>query len=109
MAGVAYIASPIPRLVCLEVIEALRAALRNGSVVTMMRIEAVVDMAIEAVRAVKPGASSEKYPAHKPIGPIVAVRSTVVWSIVEIPVRTHGSHANVYANRNLGAPHGCRA
>jgi hypothetical protein len=70
-----------------------------------MGIKAVVDVAVKAVRAVKPGASSKKHPANKPIGPIVAVRSTVVWFIVEIPVRAYGSHADVYADGNLCSRH----
>jgi hypothetical protein len=107
MASVAYVASPIPRLVSLEVIEALRSALRQRSIVTVMRIKAVVDMAEKAVRAVKPGASSDKHPANKPIGPIIAVRSTVIWSIVEVPVRAQGSRPDVHADSNLGSRHRC--
>jgi len=109
MASLAYVASPIPRLVSPEVVEALRPALRQRSTVTVMRIKAVVDMAVKAVRAMKPGTSSKKHPANKPIGPIVAVRSTVIWGIVEIPVRTHGSHSDVYADGNLGSRHRCTA
>jgi len=109
MAGVAYVASPIPRLVCPEVVEALRPALRQRPNVTVMRIKAVVDMAEKAVTAVKPGARSKKHPANKPVGPIVAVRSTVIWFIVEIPIRTHGSRSDVYADGNLGLRHRCTA
>jgi hypothetical protein len=109
MAGIAYVASPVARLVSLEVVEALGAALRERSCVTMMRIIAVVDVAEKAVGAVKPGASSKKHPANKPIRAIVAVRSTVIWGIVEVSVRTHRSHADVYADRNLGWRHGCTA
>jgi hypothetical protein len=109
VASVADIASPIPRLISLEVVEALRTALGDRASVTVMRIIAVVDMAVKAVRAVKPGASSKKHPANKPIGPIVAVWSTVVWGIVEVPVRTDGSYSDVYADGNLGWRHGCTA
>jgi hypothetical protein len=109
MASLAYVASPIPRLVSLEVVEALRPAPRQRSNVTVMRIIAVVDMAVKAARAVKPGASSKKHTANKPIGPIVAVRSTVIWGIVEVPVRTHGSRSDVYADGNLGSRHRCTA
>ena len=109
MAGVAYVASPIPRFVSLEVVEAPRTALRQRSIVTVMRIKAVVDMTVEAVRSVKPGPSSNKQPANKPIGPIIAVWSAVIWGIVEVPVRTHGSHADVYAHGNLGRRHRCTA
>jgi hypothetical protein len=109
MAGVAYVASPISRLVSLEVVEALRPALRQRSGVTVMRIKPVIHMSIKAVRAVKPRACSKKHPANKPIRPVVTVRSTVIWGIVEVSVRAHGSRSDVYANRNLSLRHGCRA
>jgi hypothetical protein len=102
MAGVADMASSVPRLVPVEVVELLRAMFRQRSTVTVMRVIAVVDVAVEAMRAVKPGASSDKYPANKPIRPIVAVGSTVIGSIVEIPIGTDGRRPNVYANANLG-------
>jgi hypothetical protein len=106
MAGVANVASPIPRLVPLEVVEALRPALRQRSNVSVMWIEAVVNMAVKAVTAVKPRASSKKHPTNKPVGPIVSVRSTVIGLIVEVSVRAHGSHSDVYADGNLGWRHG---
>jgi hypothetical protein len=105
MARVAHVAPPIARLVSVEVIKALRSALRQRSSVTVMRIIAVVDMAIKAVMAVKPGARSKKHPANKPIGSIVAVRSTVIGRVVEVSVRTHGSRPDVYADGNLGWRH----
>jgi hypothetical protein len=105
MAGVAYVASPIPRLISLEVVEALRPALGQRSNVTVMRIKAVVNMAVKAVTAVKPGAGSNKYPTNKPVGPIVPVRSTVIRSIVEVPVRAHGCHSDIYADGNLSWRH----
>jgi hypothetical protein len=109
MASVAYVASPISRLVSLEVVEALRPALRHRSSVTVMRIKAVIDMSVKAVTAMKPRAGSKKHSASKPIRPVVAVRSTVIGGIVEVSVRTHGSHSDVYANGNLSWRHRCRA
>jgi len=109
MASFAYVASPISRLVGLEVVEALRPALRQRSSVTVMRIEPVIDMSVKAVRAVKPRACSNKQPASKPIRPVVAVRSTVIWSIVEVSVRTRGSRSDVYTDGNLSLRHRCRA
>jgi hypothetical protein len=107
MASVAYVTSSIARLVCLEVVEALRPALRHRTRVTVMRIIAVVDMSVKAVVAVKPRTRSDKHPAQKPIRPVVAVRSTVIGSIVEVSVRTHGSHSDVYANLNLRLRYRC--
>ncbi len=109
MASFAYVASPISRLVCVEVVEALRPALRQRSSVTVMRIKPVIDMSVKAVRAVKPRTCSKKHPANKPIGPVVTVRSTVIRVVVEVSVRTHGSWPDVYANGNLRLRHRCRA
>jgi hypothetical protein len=105
MTCVAYVASPISRLVCPKVIEALRPMLRQRSGVTVVRIKAVVNMAVKAARAVKPGASSEEHPANKPIGPIVAIRRAIVRRIIEVPVRANGSRSNIYADGNLGLRH----
>jgi hypothetical protein len=93
----------------MEVVEALRSAIRQRSGVTVMRIESVVDMADKTVRAMKPGAGSNKYPANKPIGTIVAVRSAVIGGIVEVSIRAHGSRPDVYADGNLSPPHRCTA
>ncbi len=110
MGSRAYVAAPISRLICLEVVEALRPALRHWSSVTVMRIKPVIDMSVKAMRAVKPWARSNKYPARKPIGPVVAVRSAVVWGIVEVSVRTYGSRSSdLYANGNLSWRHRGRA
>src|SRR6202051_2922061 len=92
MASVAYVASPISRLVSLEMVEALRPALRQRSSVTAMRIKPVIDMSVKAVRAVKPRACSKKHPANKPIRH-------------EVSVCTHGSDSDVYANGNLSWRH----
>jgi hypothetical protein len=107
MAGVAYMALSIPRLVPVEVVERLRTALRQRSMVTLARVVAVVDVAVKAVGAAKPGASSKKHPAHKPIGPIVAIGSTVIWLIVEVPIGAHRRHSD--ADGNLRRPQGYTA
>jgi hypothetical protein len=104
MARVAYVTLPIPRLVCVEVVELLLPASRQRSGVTVMRIVAVVDVAVEAVRAVKPRASANKYAAGKPIGAVVTVRSAVIRSIVEVPIGAHRRHSNV--DGDLGWRHG---
>jgi hypothetical protein len=109
MASFAHVASPISRLISLEVVEALRTALRQRPSVTVMRIKPVIDMSVKTVRAVKPRARSKKHPAHKPIRTVVAVRSTVIGGIVEVSVRTYRSWSDVYANCNLSLRHRCSA
>jgi hypothetical protein len=107
MGRVACVALPVPRLVCLEVVELLGPALRDRSSVSVMRIISVVDVAIKAVMTVEPGTSSNEYPASEPIRPIVAVGRTVIWGIVEVPVGAHRRHSNV--NGNLSRRDGCGA
>ena len=109
MASVTYVASPVPRLVPLEVVKALGSAPRQRPAVAMMRIKAVVDMAVKAVRTMEPWASAKKHPTNKPIGPVVAVWSAVIRGIIEVSVRTYRSRSDVYANRHLGWRHRCTA
>jgi hypothetical protein len=109
MASFSYVASPISRLVCLEVVEALRPAPRQRSSVAVMRIKPVIDMSVKAAMAVEPRTCSKKHPANKPIRPVVAVRSAVIRGIVEVSVRTNGSWSDIYAHGNLSLRHRCRA
>lgn len=106
VAGFAYVAAPISRLISLEMVEALCPATRQRSVIAVMRIEPVIDMSVKAVRTVEPRACSKKYPTNKPIRSVVAVRSTVIGCIVEVSVRTHRSRSDVHSNRNLSWRHG---
>jgi hypothetical protein len=106
VAGIACMALSVTRFVALEVSEGLRAAGRHRAVVAIMRIIAVVDMAIEAVRAMEPGTGSEEQPADEPIRAIVPIRSAVVRGIVEVPIRAHRRWPNVDADADLGRRHG---
>jgi hypothetical protein len=98
MRGGAYVASPIPRLVSVEVVELLLPASRQRSDVAVMRIIAVVDVAVEAARTVKPGASSDEQAASKPVGPIVTVGSAVIGGVVEVSVGAHRRDTDVDGN-----------
>lgn len=73
MAGIAHMAIPVPRFVCVEIVVRRLAACGIRSVVPMTRIVAVVDMTIKSVRSVKPGAGSNEHAPNKPIWPIVAI------------------------------------
>jgi hypothetical protein len=95
MAWVSYVTLSIAALISVEVVKLLLASSRHRSNVTVMRIIAIIDVAVEAVRAVKPRASANEEAAGKPIGPIVAVGSAVIGSIVEVPIGAHGRDANI--------------
>jgi hypothetical protein len=99
--SVAYVALPIPCLVSVEVVKLLFSAPWQRSMVPVTRIVAVVDMAVKAGMAVKPGPSSDKDPTQKPIGSVVAVRCAVIGSVVEVPVRANRGNPN--ADCDLGS------
>src|ERR1700688_237742 len=99
--GGAYVTPSIPRLVAMEVVEGCLPATRRRPVITVMRVVAVIDMPVESPRTVEPGSSSEKHSADKPVRPVIAVRSAVVRSVVEVSVGAYGVRPYVYANADL--------
>jgi hypothetical protein len=98
MAGIANVALPVARLVAVEVVEALFASSRQRSVVAVVGVKAVVDMAVKAAVAVKPRTRSDEEAALNPVGPIVAVGGAVIRLIVEVAVGAIGRHSNVDGN-----------
>src|SRR5271169_2474310 len=93
-----YVAFPVSRLVPVEVVVGLISPPRQRSSVTVMRVKPVIDVAGEVFRAVEPRASSNKYTASKPVGPVVAIRRAAVWSVREVPIRAHRRHSNADGN-----------
>ena len=104
MTGIACVALSVPGLVCMEMFVGLLPARWVGSDVAVMRIVAVVDMAIKSVRAVIPGSSPDEYAPNEPIRPIVAIRCTVIGSKVVVAIRAHRRNPNVdgYLCRRTG-------
>jgi hypothetical protein len=91
----ACMASPIARLVSVEVIERLFAAARRRPSVAVAGIIAVVDMAVEVAGAAEPAAGTDKHAVVEPIGPVVAVGRAVIWSVVVVTVGTDRLHSEV--------------
>ena len=87
MAGIPDVTLPVSRLVRMEVIERLFPARWNRSIVTITRIIAIVNVAVKALRAAKPWASSDEDSAIEPIRSIVAIRRTAVGGVVVVTVR----------------------
>jgi len=77
--GSAYVAAPVAHFVPLKVIEGFVSALRNGTLVAVMGIETVINVALEFVGAVEPGAGADEHAGVEPLGAVVAVRRAVVW------------------------------
>jgi hypothetical protein len=99
VARVAYMAATIPRFIAMEVVECLVSVAGQRSVISMTGIESVVHMAVEAVRAMEPGSCSNEHSTYKPVWSIVAIRSTVIRSVVEISVGANRGRTN--ADRDL--------
>ncbi len=110
MAGIAYVAMGIMRLVGVEIVVRLLPAFWIGSFVAVARIVAVVDMAIEMIVAVIPGAGSYEHSSNEPIRPIVAVRCAVIGSKVIVAIRADWSWPDIdgYLRKRTGkaAQHG---
>jgi hypothetical protein len=104
MTGTAGVAMLINRHVRVEMVERLLAFHRKWSVVAVVRIVSVVDMAIKSVRAVEPGASPDEHPTGKPVRPIVAIGCAFIGSIVKIAIGTNRwcSNADGYLRRRTG-------
>ena len=104
VASVPDIAAAVARFVAVEVVELLRSMFRQRTMVALTRVKAVVDMAVEAVRAVEPGAGSKKHPADKPVRSVVAIRRAVIGCVVKVAVGANRSHSD--ADGNLRRPQG---
>src|SRR5258706_16442270 len=76
-------------LVPREVIEGFVPTSRNWTTVAMMWIEAVINVAVKACGAVKPGTGSDEDTAAEPLGAVVPVWSAAVRGIVEVAIRAH--------------------
>ncbi len=66
----ASVAAPITHLISVEVIEGLVSDLDH---VAVMWIEAVINVTVEVVGAVEPGAGSDEDTAGEPLGPVVPI------------------------------------
>ena len=94
MTGVPYVAAPIARFIALEVIELLRATLRHRAIVAMVRVVAVIDVAIEIAASVIPRPRADEDATVVPVGPVVSVRGAVIGRVVEVSVGADRCHTD---------------
>jgi hypothetical protein len=100
VAGVAYVALAVAGFVPLEVVKGASATVRHRSGVAVAWIITVVDVAVETRASVIPRPSSDEKSAIEPVRPVVAIGSTGVGRVVEVPVRAYRSYSN--ADPDLG-------
>ena len=74
------------------------AARGHSPVVALAIVEMMIDVAVEMIRPVIPGASADEDPAAEPLGPIIAIRSAVVRRSLVIPVGANRRYSNADSN-----------
>ena len=103
VAGVADVALAIASFIGLKMSEGVIAIVGQRAYVAVMRIEAVIDVAVETARTMEPGAGTDEDAAGEPVRAVVAVGCTAVWRVVEVAVRACGCAADIDADGNLAA------
>jgi hypothetical protein len=93
-----HVAVAVTGLIPLEMVECLRATGRQRASVSVMRIEAIIHVAMETCRAVEPRSCSNKYAVNKPIWPVVPIRSAGIRRVVEISIGADRSRSDLYSN-----------
>jgi hypothetical protein len=83
-----------------EVIERLFSTLRMWTNVAVMWIEAVINVAVEVVGAVEPGAGSDEHTAVEPLGSVVPIGGAVVRGDVVEAIRASRLCSDI--DRDLG-------
>ena len=83
----ARVAAPITHLVSAEVIKGLVTTVRVWTSVAVMRIETVINVALEVVGAVEPRAGSDEQATAEPLGPVVPVWGAGVWGGIVVAIR----------------------
>jgi hypothetical protein len=101
VASLAYVALPVARFISAETAEGMLTPPGHRAGVAVMRIIAVIDVAVEAMRAVEPRAGADEDSVCEPIRTIVAVGGTVIRRIVEVSVRAARGPANADADADL--------
>ena len=109
MVGRSFAALTIPCLIAVKVVERLITMLRQRAGIPVVRIKAVVDMTVKTVMTVKQWTRPNKYSTNEPVRSVVAVRCTIIGSIVKVSVRTHWRPSNTDADGDLRRPDSCTA
>jgi hypothetical protein len=77
------------------------AAAWKGTPVAVIRVVAIVDVAVESGAPVKPWAGADENAAGKPFWAVVAGRSTIIGRDVVVAIRTLGCNSDVDADAHL--------
>jgi hypothetical protein len=97
----ADVTTAIPRFIGLEVRKRLGSTRRQRSSVPVVRVIAIVYVAVEAVRSMEPRPGADKHAIQKPVRSVVAIRRTIVRRVIEIAVRANRCRTKVYSHADL--------
>jgi hypothetical protein len=98
------VVTSITHLVSVEVIEGRLSTIRMRTNVSVMWIEAVINVAAEVMRATEPRAGSDEHAAGEPLGTVVPIWGAVVWGGVVVAIRASGLCSDIDGDLS-----GCRA
>jgi hypothetical protein len=79
-------------------IEGVVSTFRMWTSVTVMWVEAVINVAVKVARTMKPGAGSDEHSAAEPLRPIVAVRGAIVRREVVVAIRADRTGSDIYGD-----------
>ena len=94
-------AATVTGLIRLEMIECLGATSGYRALISMMRIVAAIHVAVKTRGSVEPRSYTDEHAVHKPIRPVVPLRSTAIRSVIEISVGTDGRRPDIHAHGDL--------
>jgi hypothetical protein len=77
-------------------------AVWERSVITMLGVKVIVDMAAEACRAMKPRTGANKDSTAEPFGAVVAIWRTAIWSRIIVTIGTLWCDTDIYTYLCLG-------
>ena len=89
------VTASVAHFVSVEMIEGLISRFRMRTGVAVMRIEAIINVAVEVVRTVEPGAGTDEYTTAEPLGPVIPVRGAIVGRVVVVAIRARRFGADV--------------
>jgi hypothetical protein len=101
MAGVANVASAIARFIRVEVRECVLATCGNRPVISIVRIPAIIYVAIKAARTMEPRSGADEQTVYEPVWPVIAIRGAIVRRVIEVPIRANWRRAEIYADADL--------
>jgi hypothetical protein len=100
----------IPHFVPLEMVDPVQAssgfgfvtAVGQWSMVAIVGVESVIDVAVETGRTVKPRASADENATRKPFRAVIAIRCAVVRRDIIVAVRAYRRYSDLDAYLGLG-------